>query len=99
MGRPHKCPFCGESRSVGKGHRRTKSLGIRQIRLCKACHRKFTPKSQTLTEPREPLAENQQTPATQESVTNEAGVPDRVPSEPATEAQVTPYWRIWYARL
>lgn len=47
MGRPFKCPYCGESKNTGKGYRRTKSMGKRQIRLCRACERKFTPRSQT----------------------------------------------------
>ena len=46
MGRPHKCPYCGQSTSISKGVRRTKTLGDRCIRLCKACRRKFTPKYQ-----------------------------------------------------
>jgi len=47
MGRPFKCPYCGEEgSSVGKGYRRTKTMGKRRIRLCKACGRKFTPKNQ-----------------------------------------------------
>lgn len=48
MARPHKCPFCGDSTSVGKGYRRTKTMGKRRIRLCKACGRKFTPKNQQM---------------------------------------------------
>jgi hypothetical protein len=50
MGRPFKCPYCGHSESVSKGVRRTKSMGSRQIRLCKSCRRKFTPKNQKLAE-------------------------------------------------
>ena len=46
MARPHKCPFCGATTSVGKGYRRTKTMGKRHIRLCKDCGRKFTPKNQ-----------------------------------------------------
>jgi len=46
MGRPHVCPFCGAGKSVSKGVRKTKTMGDRRIRLCKACGRKFTPKSQ-----------------------------------------------------
>lgn len=47
MGRPHKCPACGaEGKSVSKGARRTKTMGVRRIRLCKACGHKFTPKNQ-----------------------------------------------------
>jgi hypothetical protein len=46
MGRPYKCPYCGQSESVGKGVRRTKTMGDRRIRLCTGCGRKFTPKNQ-----------------------------------------------------
>ncbi len=46
MGRPYKCPYCGESDSVSKGVRKTKTMGERRIRLCKACSRKFTPRNQ-----------------------------------------------------
>lgn|GEM_PF-1115008 len=46
MGRPYKCPYCQESESVGKGVRKTKTMGDRRIRLCKGCGRKFTPKNQ-----------------------------------------------------
>ncbi len=47
MGRPHKCPYCGESgKSTSKGIRKTKTLGNRMIRFCKACKRKFTPRNQ-----------------------------------------------------
>ena len=48
MGRPHKCPACGASDSVSKGIRRTKTMGERRIRLCRACGKKFTPKNQKL---------------------------------------------------
>jgi len=46
MPRPFKCPYCGQSRTVSKGVRKTKSMGDRRIRLCKACGRKFTPRNQ-----------------------------------------------------
>jgi hypothetical protein len=46
MGRPYKCPYCQQSESVGKGVRKTKTMGDRRIRLCKGCGRKFTPKNQ-----------------------------------------------------
>jgi len=36
------CPCCGGSSTIRKGHRRTKTLGKRHIRKCKACGRKFT---------------------------------------------------------
>lgn len=47
-GRPFKCPYggCGSTTTVSKGARTTKSLGVRKIRLCKSCGRKFTPRSQ-----------------------------------------------------
>ncbi len=45
MGRPYKCPYCG-GRTVSKGVRRTKTMGERRVRRCKACGRKFTPKHQ-----------------------------------------------------
>ena len=45
-GRPPRCIHCGSKRSSRKGLRRTKGLGIRQIRKCKDCGRKFTPKNQ-----------------------------------------------------
>jgi hypothetical protein len=44
-GRPAICPFCG-GRSINKGFRKTKTMGRRRIKLCKACGRKFTPKNQ-----------------------------------------------------
>jgi hypothetical protein len=46
MGRPFKCPYCGSSDTTGKGVRKTKTMGVRRIRRCKACRRKFTPRSQ-----------------------------------------------------
>lgn len=47
-GRPFKCPYegCGSTTTVSKGARTTKSMGVRKIRLCKNCGRKFTPKNQ-----------------------------------------------------
>lgn len=48
MGRPFKCPYCGSSDTTSKGARKTKLMGVRRIRRCKACRRKFTPKSQPL---------------------------------------------------
>ena len=47
-GRPHKCPYegCGSTDTVSKGSRLTKSLGVRKIRKCKSCGRRFTPKNQ-----------------------------------------------------
>jgi hypothetical protein len=45
-GRPHKCPYCGGTDTASKGARKTKTMGLRKIRRCKGCGRKFTPKSQ-----------------------------------------------------
>jgi len=47
-GRPCKCPYegCGSTNTVRKGARVTKTLGIRKIRKCRSCGRKFTPKNQ-----------------------------------------------------
>ena len=44
-GRPFKCR-CGSTNNVSKGVRRTKTMGVRRIRLCKSCGKKFTPKNQ-----------------------------------------------------
>ena len=62
-GRPHKCPYenCGSTDTVSKGARVTKSLGIRKIRRCKSCGRKFTPKNQKPIEPSIAEAETEQT--------------------------------------
>ena len=51
-GRPHKCPYegCGSTSTVSKGSRQTKSMGLRKIRLCKGCGRKFTPRNQKTAE-------------------------------------------------
>ena len=46
MVRPHKCPYCGLTDTCSKGWRRTKTIGMQRVRLCKACKRKFTPKNQ-----------------------------------------------------
>ena len=68
MARPYKCPWCGESgRSVSKGVRKTKTMGNRRIKLCKACGRKFTPKNQKPTE------------LTGEKVTETNAEPDEAP--------------------
>ena len=56
-GRPHKCPYCGSTTTASKGARKTKTMGIRRIRRCKDCRRKFTPKNQPAAQPeaREPV--------------------------------------------
>lgn len=48
MGRPYKCPYCGASRSIGRGIRRTKALGRRRVRECKGCGRRYTPQRQKM---------------------------------------------------
>lgn len=46
MGRPYVCPYCKSKETTSKGARKTKLLGVRRIRRCRACGRKFTPKHQ-----------------------------------------------------
>jgi len=88
MGRPHKCPYCGQSKSISKGVRRTKTMGDRRIRLCKACRRKFTPKYQQGPE-RTSEDENKDVSVVQESdPLNEVSAPVDMPSpafQPATD--------------
>ena len=45
-GRPVKCVYCGSTDTASKGSRTTKTMGIRKIRRCKTCGRRFTPKNQ-----------------------------------------------------
>ena len=40
-GRPIKCPRCGGA-TVAKGYRKTTTLGLRPLRKCKKCGRRFT---------------------------------------------------------
>jgi len=87
-GRPVKCIHCGSTDTTSKGSRRTKTVGIRRIRRCKACGRRFTPRNQkpvpyegsetpvaTTTESFEP-----ETAATAQAATSEAEETD--PMEP-----------------
>lgn len=37
-----RCPFCGSRRTVRKGYRHTRTLGLRRRAICRACGRKFT---------------------------------------------------------
>lgn len=48
MGRSYVCPYCAASgpQTIAKGFRKTKTIGLRRVRFCKACKRKFTPKHQ-----------------------------------------------------
>jgi transcriptional regulator NrdR family protein len=41
-GRPVKCPYCGSTKSVSKGFRKTTTMGLRKLRKCKDCKRRFT---------------------------------------------------------
>ena len=41
-GRKAKCPYCGGHRNIAKGVRQTVTLGVRRLRVCKDCDRKFT---------------------------------------------------------
>ena len=84
MGRPHKCPFCGEAgKSVSKGVRRTKTMGDRRIRLCKACGRKFTPRNQRPAEPRVPEAKKPVEPGPEPEEISRAQTQAGVPEEAA----------------
>ena len=74
MGRPYKCPYCGQTASIGKGVRKTKTMGNRSVRLCKRCGRKFTPKNQTA------ILEE----AESDAETSEADMVAANPAEPAT---------------
>jgi len=49
-GRPWKCPYCGSTQTTCKGVRQTKTQGVRRIRYCTNCKRKFTPKNQKIVE-------------------------------------------------
>ena len=45
-GRPYKCPYCNGHNTWKKGKRSNKCGGVKMIRYCKDCDRKFTPKNQ-----------------------------------------------------
>jgi transcriptional regulator NrdR family protein len=91
MGRPHTCPYCGEiGKSVSKGVRRTKTMGDRRIRFCRACGREFAPKNQKAIEVLEPsgaeaqnAGEKVEVPVSEVEATAE---PASVPSDPAPPA-------------
>jgi len=79
MGRPFKCP-CGSTDTTSKGFRKTKTLGVRRIRRCRACGRKFTPKNQQPVEV-VPDAESsaQDNPADQSAATSGGPSPEGTP--------------------
>jgi len=37
-----RCPHCKSRRTISKGYRRTVTMGVKPLRMCKACKRKFT---------------------------------------------------------
>jgi len=98
-GRPVKCIHCGSTDTTSKGARRTKTLGIRKIRRCKNCGRRFTPRNQKpvpdegsetpqveIAEPVEPEAA-----ATAEATASETVEPDRAePSARETPTSMEP---------
>jgi len=78
MGRPYKCPYCKARETVSKGVRKTKTMGHRRIRLCKACKRKFTPRNQKAGDATADAGAEQGAASTPESVLEAA--PESVPS-------------------
>ena len=86
MARPCKCPFCGATDSVSKGVRKTKTMGVRHIRLCKACGRKFTPENQNAVEAHDPGTAEQGEPRNQEEGT-EPNAPRQEDAESPTEPE------------
>ena len=84
-GRPYKCIYCGSAATVSKGVRVTKTLGIRKIRRCKSCGRKFTPKNQKVVAAERDQANEAQTESVNEGPAEEL-VPNQlkapVPTEP-----------------
>ena len=91
MGRPHVCPYCGANKSVSKGVRKTKTMGDRCIRLCKACGRKFTPKNQkaigaTEDKPAETCVESDK--ATEPAAVAESDRPDESAGNPEASPEL-----------
>lgn len=96
-GRPVKCIHCGSTDTTSKGARHTKTMGIRKIRRCKSCGRRFTPKHQKnnvvrMPEPIDPeLSRRVESESTKSAESDSAGpvVPAAVPSvdppEPSDE--------------
>lgn len=72
MGRPFKCPYCASTETVSKGVRRNKTVGVRRVRRCTACRRKFTPRNQ------QPLEEDE----TSEDCNQDQEARDDAPQEP-----------------
>jgi transcriptional regulator NrdR family protein len=55
MGRPFKCLYCGSTHTIARGTRRTQTRGEVKVRECRACRRRFTPRSQRSVATRAPV--------------------------------------------
>ncbi len=93
-GRPFKCPYgCDSANTVSKGVRKTKTMGVRRIRLCKNCGRKFTPKNHKVIQAVE--QNTTETDAEPDGVTDsgsiaapdEAGQPSQIGTEPTSGSE------------
>jgi len=96
MGRPTVCPFCGSTRSISKGRRKTKTMGERRIRLCRDCRRKYTPKHQKPPEPEPeppPLEGTSTGPAEEESSGASDPLAPRAPHTPGDDDQSRSFTR------
>jgi hypothetical protein len=98
-GRPVKCIHCGSTDTTSKGARKTKTMGIRKIRRCKSCGRRFTPKNQKPVsdegseDPQAETAESVEPEVgdTSQAITSETVEPDRAePSDRETPTSVEP---------
>ena len=98
-GRPVKCIHCGSTATTSKGARRTKTLGIRKIRRCKSCGRRFTPRNQKpipyegseATEAETAKPTEPETADTVPTATSETEEPDRAaPSDRETPTSIEP---------
>ena len=88
MARPFKCP-CGATNSVAKGYRRTKTMGLRRVRRCRACGKKFTPKNQRPVEGPRDSSDSTPTPVAQvqpDTVSEEESSSDDRHHQPGVQA-------------
>ena len=56
-GRPHKCPYCGSTKTISKGVRRNRTADAR-IRQCKTCKRRWS--KRVTGQPQPAVADNPQ---------------------------------------